>query len=208
MKLGKIEGDFFIKLVYYLCSIVLCIFLLLVGNIKFDKIFVVIFFLPIGFMFIKNTDIKKKNLIDKFDFINYLTGILIDFFIILGISFVVVLVFAFFKWYRSIIIFFNLLIDAFIAKNVFFTRLGLLKFKYKYEKSIGIVLKNSICVFIFLINLFLLDFFSKKNLENIFIWLIILCSFYLVCFFVLIASLCKRKFLLTDFFKIQRYKFS
>ncbi len=205
MKLN-IEGNFVINLIYYFCSIILCIFFLFIGNIKFDTEFIIIFFLPFCFMFIKQKDVEKKEQIDKFDFIRYFAGLYIDFFILLGISLIALFTFLFFKWYGAIILFFNLLIDAFVAKNVFFTRFGLRKFKYAYGKSIGTVLKNSVCVFVVLANSFLTGFFSEERIESPYN-LLIMCPFYLACILVVGKSLYKRKFLLTDFFKIKRYKF-
>ena len=147
------RDNIFMNLFYYFSSIVLCAYFFFIGNIIIDKTFVIILVLPFIFMFLikkEHEDIKKKGSIDKFDFASYLAGLFIDFFIVLGISLIALLTFAFLKWYSVMIMFFALLIDAFVAKNVFFTRFGLVKFNYTYKKSIGIVLKNSICIFVFL----------------------------------------------------------
>ena len=202
----EMEDKFFIKLIYYFCSTALCVFLFLLGNIRFDRMFVIIFFLPFSFMFIKRKDIKKNEQIDRFDFASYFAGLFIDFFMSLGISLIVVLIFAFFEWYGAIIIFFNLLIDAFVAKNIFFTRFGLQKYKYAYKKSVGIVLKNSICILFYLISLYLTSFISDVDFLQSPKLLIIAIPFYLAAFVICVISLYKRKFILTDLFKIQRYK--
>ena len=109
---------------------------------------------------------------------------------------------------KFMILFLNLLIDAFVAKNIFFTRFGLRKFKYFYKESVGTVLKNSICVFAFLATLFLTGFLSKDRLKTQSIWLIIMYAFYFLCFLISVISLYKKKFVLTDLFKIQRYRIS
>lgn len=205
----KINGNrALISLVYYFCSIALCAFLFLIGKYKFDNTFVIVLFLPVVFMFFKQKDIENKEQIDKFDFASYIAGLFIDFFITLGIIFIALLLLAVLKWYRAMILFLNLLIDAFIAKNIFFTRFGLRKFKYFYKESVGTVLKNSICVFAFLATLFLTGFLSKDRLKTQSIWLIIMYAFYFLCFLISVISLYKKKFVLTDLFKIQRYRIS
>lgn len=205
----KINGNrVLISLVYYFCSIALCAFLFLIGKYKFDNTFVIVLFLPVVFMFFKQKDIENKEQIDKFDFASYIAGLFIDFFITVGIIFITLLLLAVLKWYRAMILFLNLLIDAFVAKNIFFTRFGLRKFKYFYKESVGTVLKNSICVFAFLATLFLTGFLSKDRLKTQSIWLIIMYAFYFLCFLISVISLYKKKFVLTDLFKIQRYRIS
>ena len=221
MKLLIDNNNFFIKLVYYFCAIALCAFLFLIGKYKFDNTFIIVLFLPVVFMFFKQKEIENstncgkvyevienKEQVEKFDFASYIAGLFIDFFITVGIIFITLLLLAVLKWYRAMILFLNLLIDAFVAKNIFFTRFGLRKFKYFYKESVGTVLKNSICVFAFLATLFLTGFLSKDRLKTQSIWLIIMYAFYFLCFLISVISLYKKKFVLTDLFKIQRYRIS
>lgn len=204
MKLNIDNKDFAIKLIYYFCSILVCAFFIYLGKFEFDYSFLVILILPFVFMFIKPKNLKITEL-DRFDFINYFAGCFIDVFLTIGVTLIVVVIFVFLEWYNGIIIFFNLLIEAFIAKNVFFTRFGLKKYKYAYKKSAGTVLKNSICILFYLIHLYLMGFMSDIDFLQSPKLLIIAIPFYLASFLICVISLYKRKFILTDFFHVQRY---